>query len=103
MTENEAIGYLRMATDEVGSEEFSDIYKEMCQMAIQALEEVQQYRAIGTVEECKSAVEKMKPKELVHKDFTECCPACDYHYDRSGREWIGKHCPRCGQALIRTK
>lgn len=29
-------------------------------MAMNALEEIQQYRAIGTVEECQTAVEKMK-------------------------------------------
>lgn len=29
-------------------------------MAIKALEEVQQYHAIGTVDECREAVEKMK-------------------------------------------
>ena len=54
MTENECISYLRMATDEAGNEEFSDVYKEMCQMAIKALEEIQAYRAIGTVEQLKT-------------------------------------------------
>ena len=38
MTENEVIKYLKMATDEAGNEEFSDIYKEMCSMSINALE-----------------------------------------------------------------
>lgn len=33
------------------------------ELAISALEEVQQYRAIGTVEECRTAVEKQKPKK----------------------------------------
>ena len=32
-------------------------------VAIKALEEIQQYRAIGTVEECRKAVEKMKGEE----------------------------------------
>lgn len=31
--------------------------------AIKALEEVQQYRKIGTVEECREAVEKQKPEK----------------------------------------
>lgn len=38
------------------------------QIAINALEEVQQYREIGTVEECRAAVEKQtakKPKETL--------------------------------------
>ena len=34
----EAIKYLRMATDEPWSEKYSDIYKEMCSMSINALE-----------------------------------------------------------------
>ena len=33
------------------------------QIAIKALEEVQKYREIGTPEECRAAVEKMKPKK----------------------------------------
>ena len=35
--------------------------KKAFEMAIKALEEVLQYRAIGTIEECREAVEKMKP------------------------------------------
>ena len=31
--------------------------------AIKAMEEIQQYRAIGTVEECRAAVEKQKAKK----------------------------------------
>lgn len=33
---------------------------EACEVAIKALEEIQQYRAIGTVEECREAVEKYR-------------------------------------------
>ena len=38
---------------------------ELCEafdIAIKALEEIQQYREIGTVEECREAREKQKPK-----------------------------------------
>ena len=63
------------------------------------LEENQQYRAIGTVEECRTAVERMKPKKGIpytssnnHK-FVEC-PNChkdmDLYYD---------FCQHCGQAV----
>lgn len=39
-------------------------------MAIKALEEVQQYRAIGTPEECRAAMEKMQLRSLTKKrDF----------------------------------
>ena len=33
--------------------------------AIYALKEVQQYREIGTVEECREAVEKQKAKDMI--------------------------------------
>ena len=32
-------------------------------MAVEAIKEIQSYRAIGTVEECRVAVEKMKGEE----------------------------------------
>lgn len=34
-------------------------------IAIQALEEIQQYRAIGTVDECRAAVERMKLRSQI--------------------------------------
>lgn len=39
--------------------------REACEMAIKALEEVQEYRKIGTVEECREAVEKTKAKKPI--------------------------------------
>lgn len=36
---------------------------EACDFAIAALEELQQYRQIGTVDECRAAMEKQIPKE----------------------------------------
>ena len=52
MTEQGAIKYLTGYLDSV-------VYKEKCveahKLAIKALEEIQQYRAIGTVEECGAA------------------------------------------------
>lgn len=137
MTENEAISYFRMATDEAGNEKFSDLYKEMCSMAIQALEEIQQYRAIGltpkmvkemieseklashaaiirgaelelyqeigTVEECRIAVERMKPKKVKDKicdcgDYFGICPVCDRGVvNQFGTPY--KYCPKCGTKM----
>lgn len=58
MTENEAKeygeNYLRALTVAVCHVE--DKHKNFVRKAIQALEEVQAYRAIGTVEECESAI-----------------------------------------------
>ena len=38
---------------------------EMIDFAISALKEIQQYRKIGTVEECRKAVEKQKAKKII--------------------------------------
>lgn len=45
--------------------------------AIKALEEIQQYRAIGTPEECREAVEKQKEMK-VYCDENSCAD-CPYH------------------------
>lgn len=53
MTENEAIEFMKRYLD-------AECYTDKCVnahiIAINALEEIQQYRAIGTVEECRAAI-----------------------------------------------
>ena len=77
-------------------------------MAISALKEIQQYRGIGTVEECREAVEKQKAKELVYESdsvfsngFSHYrmgkCPMCDRYYNSSDEV---NYCSKCGQALM---
>lgn len=76
MTENEAIKHLQSYAEVVDDmikyckdfEPKADITgylekKTVFAMAISAIKEVQQYREIGTVEECREAVEKQKPKK----------------------------------------
>ena len=75
---------------------------EMCDMAISALKEIQQYRAIGTVEECREAREKQKPKNPVKDKYHHnCCPNCGWIV--SGECGYGEefcpHCENCGQAI----
>ena len=53
MTENEAIEKIKDLSD-MGFQSYRDAKK----MAISALKEVQQYREIGTVEECREAMRK---------------------------------------------
>lgn len=75
-------------------------------VAIEALKEIQQYREIGTVEECRAAVEKQKPKKIEYEGsstqdgFTHYrmgkCPDCDRWY-RNTDDII--YCSGCGQAL----
>ena len=77
--------------------------------AIEALKEVQQYREIGTVEECREAVGKQTQKKCAidscpdHTHYK--CPSCGqielsiykHGFPRLGR--ITKYCENCGQAL----
>ena len=62
MTENEAIEFMKRYLD-------AECYTDKCVnahiIAIKALEEVQQYRAIGTPEECRAATERQKAKKLI--------------------------------------
>ena len=58
MTEQEAIECLMADKEYLTDMNVCD--GEEMDVAIKALEDVQQYRAIGTVDECREAVEKMK-------------------------------------------
>ncbi len=86
MTEQEAKGILFLTPEEkVRLPNLSEVYE----IAIQALEDIQKYRMIGTVEECRTAMERQIPKKPMYEG--DCC-------DGSGRliydTWI---CPNCGE------
>ena len=75
-------------------------------VAIEALKEIQQYREIGTVEECREAVEKQKQKKIIIKDWNPTkCPTCNHELSTSLGKGYYKHptflerCPNCGQAI----
>lgn len=81
--------------------EFSDALN----LSISSLEEIQQYQAIGTVEECREAMEKQKEKEPLSR--THCkdgnhtlsqdigrCPSCNGIVSED-MLW----CEECGQKL----
>lgn len=68
-----------------------------------ALEEVQQYRTIGTPEECRAAVEKQKAKKPQKTEsegyrYTDTyrCPNCGGNFSGTG---IANYCYHCGQKL----
>lgn len=68
------------------------------EMAITALKEVQQYREIGTVEECREAVEKRKPKKP--KDSLKINPVIDgngAYVDADMTVYL--LCPNCGEMI----
>lgn len=89
MTDQEALKYLKDANrtnNMLGILPKSDIGK----CLIKALEEIQQYRAIGSVEECRAAVEKQRAK----KPIIECTRK---EYSVTEIEW---KCPKCGAKYI---
>lgn len=69
-------------------------------VAIQALEEVQQYSAIGTPKECRAAVERNNEKTRIIDGVTECC-GYDFGIDAFQRE-LSKFCPVCGRKIERS-
>lgn len=73
---------------------------EVRDMAIEALKEVRQYREIGTVEECRKAVEKQKPKKphRNYKKFSGLWCKCGWYLGQKQCLDI-KYCPNCGQAI----
>lgn len=113
MTENEAIKELETSIDLAkmctqNYERKNEI--QGYEMAIQALEEVQQYRQIGTLEECRAAVENQTAKkpdyegdgysdgQLVYD--TWICPSCGQHYEVDYDRY--DYCPNCGQHIDRS-
>lgn len=77
--------------------------QESIDMAIKALEEIQKYRKIGTVEECRAAVEKQKEKNPIRLD--KCtCPSCGTYNEvwKKRRNTLPSdvvYCWHCGQAV----
>lgn len=105
MNEQKAIEQLERISGMLGAIGETEDYTEV---AIKALEEIQKYREIGTVEECRVAVEKQKTKKPTPIDYKKYmdvvknakflkgafwCPNCN-HAIRSG-----DYCDDCGQKL----
>ena len=75
--------------------------------AIKALKEIQQYREIGTVEECRKAVDKQKRKKIIIEPYCSTeCPTCGHELSTSLGDGYYKYptflerCPNCGQAIL---
>ena len=52
-------------------------YEEVAKGLEKALEEIKQYRAIGTIEEFKALKEKSVAKKPLHQGFVFACPCCN--------------------------
>lgn len=95
MTENEAIEVLKDFGKQVSVKADgayqSTIGEKACNVAIKALEEIQQYREIGTVEECRAAMEKQKAKKPMHVTNS-------YFGLQKHKEHVG-YCPDCGHQV----
>ena len=118
MTENEAIRDLQYLIGEYSAyppETGVNATVGSLQYCISALKEIQQYREIGTVEECREAVEKQKAKkpdiytdtrnmvDLHGNVYAEqanvyLCPTCESFIGYVGNN-IFHYCPVCGQAI----
>ena len=72
------------------------------EMSIKALEDVQQYRQIGTVEECRAAVEKQtaaKPLGGMDADGNDYAICRECSAILSDGEWFAQYCPDCGKKV----
>lgn len=103
MTENEAIERIIGSACSSGKCYDACLYGEgNCEYdaAIIALKEVQRYREIGTVEECREAVKKQKPKKphRNYKKFSGLWCKCGWYLGQKQCLDI-KYCPNCGQAI----
>lgn len=82
--------------------DFITDYREAAEIAVKALNEVQKYREIGTVEECRKAVEKQKPKKPVLRNdngkLRKSCSVCGCFFNP-----LSISCPKCGQAIKRDE
>ena len=120
MTENEAKAFLEIEKQCINRNcdrncEKCDIVQKVEDLnsaydtAINALEEVQQYRAIGTPEECKAAREKQMPKKpKEYEDKYYGCPTCEnvllHKWEKYPDKLMDKsngllYCLGCGQKL----
>lgn len=124
MTEKEAIEILEEVKElDDTMYAYNPVYMNALDMAIEALKEIQlykdnklclvpedvysrqcseldAYKEIGTVEECREAVEKQKPKKphRNYKKFSGLWCKCGWYLGQKQCLDI-KYCPNCGQAI----
>lgn len=82
--------------------------KRKCGTPTNTIDLCAEYIAIGTVEECREAREKQKPKEIYHQKWNgidgvpyDLCPTCENNLCTTGVFARNKmnYCEKCGQKL----
>lgn len=68
------------------------------------IEEVQKYRAIGTLEECRAAMERQNPRAAITEKedigtTRYICPTCGRYMGWSTGTLPARYCWKCGQKL----
>lgn len=81
-----------------------DVLRHLKDFAETYQKEIQQYRTIGTVEECRVAVEKQKAKKIEIFNGQASCPNCKCLFGgmdviKSLIAWHMPHCRECGQHI----
>lgn len=114
MTENElkAVRFIKsiknhamVTLDHIAKEEpnvsplFYKGREEKADTILAMVEELKQYRVIGTPEECRAA-ERNSEKTRIIDGITECC-GYDFGIDAFQRE-LSKFCPVCGRKIERS-
>ena len=111
--QNEKVDYAELVCAPAFAYGYQYVYPEpedyAIEEAIEALKEVQRYREIGTVEECREAVEKQTQKKCAidscpdHTHYK--CPSCGkihmsrYKHGCPSLVRIPRFCEYCGQAI----
>ena len=101
MTENEALYILNNYKFDMRQNGAFDMITTIS-VVTNALKELQRYREIGTVEECRKAVEKQRAKkpEVIDQDFDYYkCPVCGEYIWATDNINDHKYCLNCGQSV----
>lgn len=107
MTENEAILYIKKWYQPTTEPKEREKAIEALLIILKSIEEIRKYREIGTVEECREAVEKQEAERIEYETnavfsngFSHYrmgkCPICDNRYNSNNEI---NYCSKCGQKL----
>ena len=103
MTENEIKNTKEWFEDFIEAYALSNQETIEFKKAVACLEELQQYRAIGTVEEFKALKEKSVAKKVTDDISLFRCPSCGSgeieEFYETGSSNKHNYCPDCGQKL----